>query len=254
MKYSYDDLAGMIDHSLLHPTLTDDDLVAGCRLAARYRVASVCIKPYAVKLAKKYLKGSGVAVGAVVGFPHGGSATAIKRLETQAACRDGATEIDMVVNIGKVLSGDWAYVKKDIQAVVQEAHRRGAIVKVIFENDFIPDDKIKKKLCLICARVKADFVKTSTGYGFVKGPDGRYGYLGATDRDLELMVKHSPPSVQVKAAGGIRELNDLIRCRDFGVTRVGATATAAMLEEYQKRANGRGTRRAGTSWSAGPGY
>ncbi len=254
MKYSYDDLAGMIDHSLLHPTLTDDDLVAGCRLAARYRVASVCIKPYAVKLAKRHLKGSGVAVGAVVGFPHGGSATAIKRLETQAACRDGATEIDMVVNIGKVLSGDWAYVKADIKAVVQEAHRRGAIVKVIFENDFIPDDKIKKKLCLICAQVKADFVKTSTGYGFVKGPDGRYGYLGATDRDLQLMVKHSPPSVQVKAAGGIRELNDLIRCRDFGVTRVGATATAAMLEEYKKRAKVRATRRARTSWFAGPGY
>ncbi len=254
MKYSYDELAGMIDHSLLHPTMTDDELVAGCELAKRYGVASVCIKPYAVKLAKRRLKGSKVAVGAVVGFPHGGSTTEIKRLETRAACRDGATEIDMVINIGKVLSGDWAYVRKDIQTVVREAHRSGAIVKVIFENDFIPDDTIKRKLCIICAQVKADFVKTSTGYGFVKGFDGRYSYLGATDRDLQLMAKYSPPSVQVKAAGGIRELKDLIRCRDLGATRVGATATAAMLEEYRKRAKGRATRSTPGGWPSSSGY
>ncbi len=181
------DLAKMIDHSLLHPTLTDQELKAGCRLAARYNVASVCFKPYAVKLAAGLLKGTRVKVGAVVGFPHGASTTEVKRYETEVACRDGAAEIDMVIHVGKALSGDWKYVERDIRAVVREAHRRGAIVKVIFENDFLPDDAIKKKLCRICEKTGADFVKTSTGYGFVKGPDGKYSYQGATEHDLRLM-------------------------------------------------------------------
>ena len=174
MKYSYEELAGMIDHSLLHPTLTDEELRAGCETARRCRVASVCIKPYAVRMAAEVLAGSGVAVGAVVGFPHGSNATELKRRETELACRDGATEIDMVVNVGKVLSGDWEYVEKDVKAVVEEAHANGAIVKVIFENDFLSDDEQKIKLCQISEKVGADFVKTSTGYGFVKGADGNY--------------------------------------------------------------------------------
>jgi len=236
MKYTYDELARMIDHSLLHPTMTDQDLETGCKIAAKYRVASVCIKPYAVKRAAQLLQGSGVKVGAVVGFPHGGSSTEVKRYETELACRDGASEIDMVINIGKALSGDWKYVAQDIGAVVREAHQHKAIVKVIFENDFLPNDKIKIKLCRLCEKAGADFVKTSTGYGFVKGADGKYSYQGATEADLKLMRAHCSSQVQVKAAGGVRDLDALIRVRDLGTARCGATATAPMLEEYKRRA------------------
>jgi deoxyribose-phosphate aldolase len=235
MRYSYDELAKMIDHSLLHPTMTDRELAAGCRLARKYKVAAVCIKPYAVKEAARLLKGSGVAVGAVVGFPHGSSTTASKRYETELACRDGATEIDMVINIGKALSGDWAYVERDIRAVVREARRHGAVVKVIFENDFLEGDAIKRKLCRISEKAGAAFVKTSTGYGFVKGPDGGYGYKGATGHDLTLMRRTVSRKVQVKAAGGVRDLDALMHVRDLGTTRCGATATAAMLDEYRRR-------------------
>ena len=236
MRYSYNELAKMIDHSLLHPTMTDRELAGGCRLARKYKVASVCIKPYAVKAAAKLLKGSGVAVGAVVGFPHGSSTTDSKRYETEMACRDGATEIDMVINVGKALSGDWAYVEKDIRAVVREARKCGAIVKVIFENDFLEGDAIKKRLCRLSERAGADFVKTSTGYGFVKGTDGTYSYKGATEHDLVLMRKSVSRRVQVKAAGGVRDLDALMHVRDLGTTRCGATATAAMLDEYKRRA------------------
>lgn len=234
--HTYEELAGMIDHSLLHPTMTDRELAAGCRLAAKYKVASVCVKPYYVKAAAKLLKGTKVAVGAVVGFPHGSNATEIKRLETQVACRDGATEIDMVINIGKALSSDWKYVAADIRGVVREAHKHGALVKVIFENDFLPDDAIKKRLCKVCEKAGADFVKTSTGYGFVKGPDGRYSYRGATEEDLKLMRATCSKKVRVKAAGGVRDLDALMRVRALGVDRCGATATAAMLDEFRKRA------------------
>ena len=236
MKYSYEDMAGMIDHSLLHPTMTDEELKTGCELAARYRVASVCIKPYAVKMAAKLLRGSGVAVGAVIGFPHGSSATEVKRFETDTACRDGAREIDMVINIGKALSGDWEYVEADVRAVCEEAHAHGAIVKVIFENDYLSGDEIKIRLCRICERAGADFVKTSSGYGFVKGADGKYSYQGATEHDLKLMRANTSPKVQIKAAGGVRDLDALMHVRDLGVTRCGATATAAMLDEYRRRA------------------
>ncbi|MDC0325582.1 deoxyribose-phosphate aldolase [bacterium] len=236
MKYSYEEIAGMIDHSLLHPTMTDKELERECKVAVRYKVASVCIKPYAVKMAAKILKGTGVEVGAVVGFPQGGNITKVKVFETEQACKDGATEIDMVINIGKALSGDWDYVKKDVRAVVREAHKHGAIVKVIFENDFMPNDRIKRKLCEICESTKADYVKTSTGYGFVKGEDGRYGYEGATEGDLKLMRKSCGPKVEVKAAGGVRGLDALMHCRDLGVRRVGASATKALLDDYKTRA------------------
>jgi deoxyribose-phosphate aldolase len=236
MRYSYADIAGMIDHSLLHPTMTDQELRAGCRLARKYKVASVCIKPYGVKMAARLLKGSGVAVGAVVGFPHGGSTTEVKRYETEVACRDGATEIDMVINVGKALSAEWGYVLADIRAVVREAHKRKAIVKVILENDFLPGDKVKRKLCRVAEKAGADFVKTSTGYGFVKGADGRYSYRGATEHDLALMRAACSKRVQVKAAGGVRDLDAVIRVRDLGTTRCGATATAAMLDDYRRRA------------------
>ena len=243
MKYTYAELAKMIDHSLLHPTLTDRELEDGCRLAAKYGVASVCIKPYAVKRAVELLKGTDVLVGAVVGFPHGNSATESKRYETALACQDGAVEIDMVINIGKALSGDWDYVERDIQAVCDEAHQHGARVKVILENDYLANggaglssDNFKRKLCQISERAGADWVKTSTGYGFVKGPDGRYSYQGATIHDLQLMREACSPKVQIKAAGGVRDLDGLILVRDQGATRCGATATAAILDEYIRRA------------------
>jgi len=242
MKYTYEQLAKTIDHSLLHPTMTDRELEDGCRLAAKYGVASVCIKAYAVRRAAELLQGSGVVVGAVVGFPHGGATTESKRYETELACRDGAAEIDMVINIGKALGGDWEYVGRDIQAVCDEAHARGAKVKVIFENDYLTNGgaglgsaDFKRKLCEVSEQAGADWVKTSTGYGFVKGADGKYSYQGATEEDLRLMRASCSPQVQIKAAGGVRDLDGLIRVRDLGCTRCGATATAAMLDEYRRR-------------------
>jgi deoxyribose-phosphate aldolase len=237
--YTYDDIAKMIDHSLLGPALTDDELAAGCRLAAQYRVASVCAKPYYVKPAAALLKGSGVKTGTTIGFPHGGHATAIKLAEARQALADGAGELDMVVNIGKVLSGDWDFVARDIQAVVDAAHPpagrsptagegpKGAIVKVIFENCYLKDAH-KVRLCEICGQVGADFVKTSTGYGT----------SGATLDDVKLMRRHAPPAVAVKAAGGIRTLDALLEYRALGVTRIGATRTAEMLDECTKRLGG----------------
>ena len=224
--YTYLDIAKMIDHSLLQPTLTDDDLDRGCRLAREYDVASVCIKPYAVRRAAELLAGSTVAVGTTIGFPHGGHVPAIKVAESRQAAADGARELDMVVNIGKALSGDWRYVADDVRAVVEAAHRDGALVKVIFENCFLNDAQ-KERLCEICGEAGADFVKTSTGYGDA----------GATDDDLRLMRRRSPPRVQVKAAGGVRTLDRLLAVRALGVTRVGATATKAILDECRARLN-----------------
>ncbi len=242
MKYTYQQLAGMIDHSLLHPTLTDQELEDGCQLAVKYGVASVCIKPYAVRRAAELLAGSGVRVGCVIGFPHGNACTESKRYETELACRDGAVEIDMVINIGKALGGDWDYVERDVKAVCDVAHRHGARVKVIFENDYLgrggaglDGDSFKRRLCGICELAGADWVKTSTGFGFVKQPDGSYNYQGATAHDLELMRAACSTKVQVKAAGGVRDLDGLMRVRDLGASRCGASATAAILDEYRCR-------------------
>lgn len=217
--YTYLDIAKMIDHSLLQQTLTDAELDKGLAVAREYQTASVCIKPYYVARATQALAGSGVKVGTVIGFPHGGHVTTIKTAESIQAMRDGAVELDMVVNIGKVLSKDWRFVADDIKAVVDVAHQGGAIVKVIFENCFL-EDVHKIELCRICGDVGADFVKTSTGYGAT----------GATLEDLTLMRKHSPAHVQVKAAGGVRDFEKLLVVRRIGVTRVGATATPPILD------------------------
>jgi deoxyribose-phosphate aldolase len=222
--YTLADLAKMFDHSLLQPTLTDGDLDRGFQVAREYAVASVCVKPYAVARATAALRGSGVLVGTVIGFPHGGHVSRMKAAEAEAAMADGAVELDMVVNVGKVLSGDWAYVRDDIAAVVEPAHRRGAKVKVIFENCFLKDEH-KLELCRICGEVRADWVKTSTGYGD----------SGATDHDLRLMREHSPPHVQVKAAGGVRTFDRVLAVRALGVTRIGATATKQILDECRAR-------------------
>jgi deoxyribose-phosphate aldolase len=218
-SFTYADIAKMLDHSLLQPTLTDAEMEAGCRVAREYQVASVCIKPYAVRQAAQWLADSGVAVGTTIGFPHGGHASAVKVAESEKAMDDGAVELDMVVNIGKVLGKDWRYVADDIRGVVEAAHRRRALVKVIFENCYLQNEH-KEQLCRICGEVGADFVKTSTGYGD----------SGALDDDLRLMRRCAPPQVRVKAAGGVRNFERLLAVRALGVTRVGATATKAILD------------------------
>lgn len=227
MDYTFETIAKMIDHSLLTPVMTDADLESGCQVAVEYGVASVCIKPYYLARAAQILAGSGVKPGTTIGFPHGGHTTAVKLNEATVALSDGALELDMVVNIGKVLSGDWGYVRADIAVVVEAGHSGGALVKVIFENCYLQDEH-KIKLCQICGAVGADFVKTSTGYGT----------SGAVDADLVLMRKYAPRQVQVKAAGGVRTFDRLLEVRALGVTRVGATATVAILEECRKRLAG----------------
>jgi deoxyribose-phosphate aldolase len=226
MPYTYPDLAKMIDHSLLNPTMTVEDLESGCKLALAYDVASVCIMPYYLKRCAEILKGSTVMASTTIGFPHGGHAAAIKLAEAKQAIADGGQELDMVVNISQVLSGAWDYVRQDIAAVIQVAHDAGAKVKVIFENCYLREQH-KIRLCQICGELKADWVKTSTGYGTG----------GATLEDLALMRKHAPPHVQVKAAGGVRDLDMLLKVRDLGVTRCGASRTREMLDECRKRLN-----------------
>jgi deoxyribose-phosphate aldolase len=224
MDYRYEDVAKMIDHSLLNPTIPVAELEKGCRLAVAYNTASVCIMPYALKRCAELLAGSTVKPSTTIGFPHGANTTAIKVAEAQRALDDGGLELDMVCNISKVLSGDWKYVRDDIKAVVDATHARGAKVKVIFENAYLQDEH-KIRLCEICGELRADWVKTSTGYA----------PTGATIEDLKLMRKHSPSHVQVKAAGGVRTLDKLLEVRVIGVTRAGATATAVILDEARKR-------------------
>jgi deoxyribose-phosphate aldolase len=227
MDYTYEDIAKMIDHSLLNPTLTDRDLEKGCHLALDFDCASVCIMPYDLKRCAEILKGSTVKASTTIGFPHGGHTTAAKVAEAQRALEDGGQELDMVVNISKVLSGDWDYVRRDIQAVIEMTHSRGQKVKVIFENCYLKDEH-KIRLCEICGELRADWVKTSTGYGTG----------GATLEDLKLMRAHSPAHVQVKAAGGVRDLDKLLEVRALGVTRVGASRTADILNECKRRLGG----------------
>lgn len=229
------ELAKMIDHSILHPTMTDEDLKRECEVAKKYDVASVCVKPYAVPQAVELLKESDVLVGCVIGFPAGNSAIDVKIFETVKACKDGAVEIDMVINVGKALQGDWAYIEKEIGAVASVCHELNAIVKVIFETDYVSKKSDIVKLCEICTKVGADYVKTSSGFGFVKGEDGKYSYEGATIPNLKLMKASVGPGVKVKAAGGVRTLNGLIAVQQAECSRCGATATITMMEDAIKR-------------------
>jgi deoxyribose-phosphate aldolase len=224
MEWTYEAIAKRIDHSLLGPMLTDTELEDGCRLAASYRVASVCIKPYAVARAAELLKGSGVFVGTTIGFPHGGHATAVKVFEAERAIADGATELDMVINIGQAIEGRWEDVEADIAAVTKTAHDGGALVKVIFENCYLNDAQ-KIRLCQICGEVGADYVKTSTGYGTG----------GATHADLILMRKNSPAHVKLKAAGGVRDIDAVMAVAKLGCDRIGASKTAEILDELSAR-------------------
>lgn len=224
MSFEYEQIAKMIDHSLLNPTLTVDDLEAGCRLAVAYNVASVCIMPYALGRCVELLHGSTVRPSTTIGFPHGGHTTAVKLAEARQALADGCVELDMVVNISQVLSGRWDEVREDIRSVVDIAHANGQFVKVIFENCYLKDEH-KIRLCEICGELRVDWVKTSTGYGTG----------GATHDDLRLMRKHSPEHVQVKAAGGIRDLPALLAVRELGVSRCGASRTAEILDECRRQ-------------------
>lgn len=224
LDYTYADIAKMIDHSLLNPTMTTADLEQGIALARRYDVASVCIVPHYLQRCTELLAGSDVKPSTTVGFPHGGHTTAVKVLEAARAIDDGAVELDMVVNISRVLSGDWDYVRQDIAEVTQLAHQRGAKVKVIFENCYLNTEQ-KIALCRICGEIGVDWVKTSTGYGTG----------GATLDDLRLMREHSPKHVQVKAAGGVRDLDAMLAVRACGATRCGCTRTAEVLDEVRRR-------------------
>ncbi|MBN1803865.1 MAG: deoxyribose-phosphate aldolase [Sedimentisphaerales bacterium] len=224
MDYTCTDIAQMIDHSLLRPELTEDDIRNGCEIAKKYKVATVCCRPSEVSLVKQLLEGSDVKTTTVIGFPHGYNKTETKVFEAEQAIKDGAVELDMVINIGKLLDGDYDYVKNDIKAVVETAHGHGAAVKVILENFYLNDEQ-KKIACKLCEETGADFVKTSSG--FAGG--------GATIEDLRLMRASVSENVQVKAAGGVRDLEMAIKVRGAGCTRFGATRTETIMEECYKR-------------------
>lgn len=224
MTYSYTELSKMIDHSLLNPTLTVEQLEEGCQLALAYDVASVCIMPYYMKRCTELLAGSTVMPSTTIGFPHGGHTTRIKCIEAEQAVADGCQELDMVVNISKVLSGDWAYVQAEIREILAIAHQAKRKLKVIFENCYLNQQQ-KIRLCEICSALGADWVKTSTGYGTG----------GATIEDLKLMLQHVTPGIQVKAAGGVRDYATLVQVKQLGVTRVGASRTAEMLGEARQQ-------------------
>ncbi len=221
------DIAKTIDHSLLRPELDDAFVEAGCRLAAKYDVASVCVRPADVRRAMAILGGTEVAVGTTIGFPHGNHVTEIKVLEARRALADGATELDMVLQVGALKSGRDRDVEDDIRAVVEVGHAAGAIVKVIFENAYLTDDQ-KIRACHLTEAAGGDFVKTSTGFA----PSG------ATHEDLRLMRANTSPHVRVKAAGGVRTLDALLAVMDLGVTRIGATATETIILDFRARKAG----------------
>ena len=214
----------MIDHSLLKPFLTDKEIEDGCKLADKYKVASVCVRPADVPLANSILKDSEVIVSTVIGFPHGSTTTVAKMEETKDAIENGAKELDVVLHIGKLKSGEYDYVQDELKLITSYSHHRDVKVKVIFENCYLTDDE-KIKACEICNEVGVDWVKTSTGYGTG----------GAEDKDLILMRKYAKPEIQVKAAGGVRTLERAIEVKELGCTRVGATATVAILENFNEK-------------------
>ena len=231
-------IAKMLDHAILQPFYTDEEMRREMEGLRQYPLASICIKSSAVALAVDTLAGSGIGVGTVIAFPHGASLTAVKALEASLAFDDGAQEVDMVINIGKALSDDWDYVREDIQAVTNVAHNRGGLIKVIFETGYLLEDRHKIRLCEICSEIGVDYVKTSTGFGFVKDVTGNMASTGARDHDLELMRAHSAVSVGVKASGGMRTLDDVLRVLPIGVTRIGTTSTKVILSAATTRFEG----------------
>lgn len=224
MPFTYEDIAQLIDHSLLAPSLTEAELDDGCAIARRYAVASVCTMPYHLRRCAELLAGSRVVPSTTIGFPHGGHTTRVKVAEAEQALTEGARELDMVVNISKVLSGDWDYVRAEVGAILAAARAHGGKLKVIFETCYLRDSH-KIRLCEISGELGVDWVKTSTGFGA----------SGATDADLRLMRAHAPAHVQVKASGGVRDLDRVLAVRALGVTRVGASRTVDLLEDLRRR-------------------
>ena len=236
------EIAKMLDHSLLKPEMDAETVRKGCEIARKYDTATVCMKPSDLPIGREVLAGSDVKLSTVIGFPHGSNRTDVKVFEAERAMDDGAVELDMVLNIGRLISGQYDYVEQDIRAVTEAAHKRGAIVKVILENAYLSDEQ-KAKACVLAERAGADFVKTSTGYA----------PTGATIDDLKLMRATCSPSVRVKAAGGVRELDAVLACRAAGCVRVGATATVAIMEEAFKR-EAAGTLKESDQGELGKGY
>ena len=222
-RFTCEEVARVIDHSLLHPAMTDAELEEGCQSAREWGVATVCVKPHFTARARGILDGSIVNAGTTIGFPHGGHAIAAKMAEAKAALRDGAQELDMVINIGKAKGHEWGYLEDEIGAIVSAAHDGGAVLKVIFENCYLTDDE-KRMLCRISRKAGADYIKTSTGYGTG----------GATDEDLRLMLEEAEGAMGVKAAGGVRTYEHIARLMDMGVRRIGASQTEAILEECRR--------------------
>ncbi len=219
---TYEEIAKMIDHSMLKPEMTDEEIEDGCKLADRYKVAAVSVRPSDIKLAKKVLKDSEVLIDTIIGFPHGTTTTLTKVTEAKEAIENGAVELDVVLNIGKLKSKDFEYVKQDLQAVAEIAKKNRVIIKVIFENCYLSEDEIIAA-CKICNEIGVDFIKTSTGFG-----SG-----GALDKDLKLMRKYAKPGIQLKAAGGVRSLERAIEVKMLGCTRFGCTVTAGILERLK---------------------
>jgi len=230
-SYDYESIAKMIDHSLLNPSLTAPELEAGCALAVRYDTASVCILPYYLVRCADLLAGSTVVPSTTIGFPHGGHTTAIKLAEARQALKDGGRELDAVINISKARSGDWSYIQDELLALTQAVHDGGAKIKIIFENAYL-DDAAKIRLCEICGEIGVDWVKTSTGYGTA----------GATEQDVLLMRRNAPEWVQVKAAGGVRDLDAVLKMRALGVSRIGASRSKEILDECKRRLQEQGCR------------
>ncbi|TVY29070.1 Deoxyribose-phosphate aldolase [Lachnellula hyalina] len=247
INVSLPSIAKMIDHLLLDPIMTDDEVLAGLEICKKYNVATTCVKPYHILYAKKHLAGTGVLVCPAIGFPHGGSTTEVKLFETKRAVYEGGKEVDFVINIGRARSGKWEFVKHEIFRVNEAVVEGGAILKVIFENEYLTEDEVIK-LCQICTEVDVAYVETSTGYDFTKLPSGDYECKGATISHLELMRKHVGPDVKIKATGGVRTLDDLLRMRALGVSRVGTTSTGGILEEAIKRGIGMESRSVEINW------
>lgn len=224
MYLTKSEIAKMIDHSLLRPEMTDDEIVEECHTAKQLNVKAVCVRPLDVKICKDLLKNTKVSICTVIGFPHGNSTIQTKLFETELAMADGAVELDLVIPIGRARSGHWDYVKEEIKVITEAVHKKNAIIKVIFENAYLTDKEIIK-CCEICSELKVDFVKTSTGYA----PSG------AKLDDIRLMRRHCPSEIEIKAAGGIRTLDDFLAFYEAGSTRMGTRSTKAILEEAEKR-------------------
>lgn len=229
------ELAKRIDHTLLMPNAKTEELKKEIAIALKYNTASICVKPYWVKETAALLKNSDVKVCCVIGFPHGNSTTEVKVFETLQACKDGAQEVDMVINIGKVLENDWNYTENELKLIVEITKKNDAILKVIFETDYLPLDEHKIKLCQICSKLNIEYVKTSTGFGYKKNKDGQMYYDGATEHDISLMKKNVSGITKIKASGAIRNLDRMLKLIELGADRIGATATASMIDEANER-------------------